>query len=77
MCVDAATAAAALERALLALGCGGEDGLFRACDVGELAFVAIVRAFVGVVVEIAVLEVVETWADEARAEAEVVEDVVL
>lgn len=73
--VDAATAAAAVERAVLALDCGGEEGLFKDWEVGEVALVAIVRASAGVVVEIATLEVVETWVDEVRPEeGEVVED---
>jgi hypothetical protein len=61
MWVDAATAAAAVERAVLALGCcGGEEALFEVCEVGDVAFVAIDRAFEADAVDAAVLEVVET-----------------
>ncbi len=65
-----------LERVELAFGCGGEE-LFEGCEVGDVAFEAIDRAFGGVVVEVALLEDVGTWAEEARAEAEVEEDVAL
>ena len=74
--MDAATAAAAVESAVVVLGCGVEVGLFAVCTVGEVAFVAIDRAFDVDVVEVALLEVVETCAEDPRAEGED-DDVVL
>ena len=65
-----ATAAAAVEREVVVLGWGEVDGLFEGWEVGEVALVAIDRAFDGVAVEVAVLGVVETWAEGGRAEDE-------
>jgi hypothetical protein len=47
-------------RGELALDCGEVDELFDGCEAGVVVFVAIDRAFAGVVVDVAVLEVVET-----------------
>lgn len=58
---------------------GGDCGeLFDGCVVGDVpAFVAIERVCEVVVVEVAVLEVVETWADDANVGGEVEEEVAL
>jgi hypothetical protein len=49
-----------VDTAVLPLDCGDEDGLFEGCEAGEVAFVTIDLAFDAVIVEVTLLEVVET-----------------
>lgn len=70
---------AAVESVLLLFAGGDEAGwLLEGGEVGEVvALEAIDRALEAVVVEVAILELVETWAEEARVEGEVEEEVAL
>jgi hypothetical protein len=51
---------AAADREVLGFDCGDEDVVFEGCEVEEMALVAIVRVFDAVIVEVTVLDVVET-----------------
>jgi hypothetical protein len=74
---DAATPVVVADREVLGFGCGDEDVVFKGCEVEDVALVAIVRVFVAVIVEVTVLDVVETWAEEASPEGEVGDEVAL
>ena len=74
---EAATTAAAVDRALLAFDGGEWVELFGGWAAEDVVFEAIDRAWDTVVVGVAVLEVVDTWAEEARAEGEVEDELAL
>jgi hypothetical protein len=50
----------AADSEVLGFGWGDEDVVFEGCEVEDVALVAIVRVFDAVIVEVTVLDVVET-----------------